>query len=91
MKENFSFTLFCFPLSGNSPLTGLSQKEMDSNGVIFSFPRPFWQLHADAAGERLAEDFMSAFPSPILISGVRNYLKEALVNIIAVHAEVSCH
>jgi hypothetical protein len=28
---------------------------------------------------------------PILISGVRNYLKEALVNIIAVHAEVSYH
>lgn len=31
------------------------------------------------------------FTSHILISGVRNYLKEALVNIIAVHAEVSCH
>lgn len=31
----------------------------------------------------------ASFP-PQSLAGVRNYLKEALVNIIAVHAEVSC-
>lgn len=49
-------------------------------------------MHGIASGGQVAcVPIKCLFPSPILISGVRNYLKEALVNIIAVHAEVSYH
>lgn len=47
-------------------------------------------------GTRWLSLFMSAIQSPLVVtlyslSGVRNYLKEALVNVITVHAEVKSY
>lgn len=60
-----------------------TETEMPSGALGLCWPSASWKVR----GTRVSTECLSL---PCLIAGVRNYLKEALVNIIAVHAEVSC-